>query len=97
MTVRLLAFVTINEDQPAALASYLAATGPLLEKAGGKIVQRVAIDEVVVGNVLAKTMIVVEYPTRAAVSAVFDSDAYRAIVPLRDKAFRDYHVLIVAA
>lgn len=95
MAVTVIALVTINEDEPMALARYLEATGPLLVEANARIVQRFKVDETVVGNRPAKTMIVVEYPDRAAVDHVFNSPEYAGIRPVRDQAFSDYHISIV--
>lgn len=95
MTVTVIALVTVNENQPMALAQYLEATSPLLDKAGGKIVRRFKVEEPVVGQKPSQTMIVVEYPDRAAVDYVFKSDIYKSIIELRDMAFETYQVSIV--
>lgn len=95
MPIQVLALVTVNDDEPAALAKYLEATGPLLERAGGQIVQRFNVNQVVVGNRPAKSVIIVEYPSMEAVDMVFQSDEYKQIIPYRDKAFKDYHVSVV--
>jgi uncharacterized protein (DUF1330 family) len=96
MTVQILALVTINEDQPQALAQYLEATAPLLEAAGAQIVQRFVIGEDIVGQAPSQSVMIVNYPSRDAVDIVFQSDIYRAIAPIRDKAFSSYHVSLVA-
>jgi uncharacterized protein (DUF1330 family) len=49
-----------------------------------------------VGDRPAQTMIIVEYPDRNAVDRVFNSAEYRAIIPLRDRAFSKYQVSVVA-
>lgn len=95
MTVTVIALVTINEDQPYALARYLDATMPLLEAVGARIVRRFRVEETVVGKRPAQTMIVVEYPDREAVDRVFQSETYRGIHDLRDIAFSHYSVSIV--
>jgi uncharacterized protein (DUF1330 family) len=95
MTVNVIALVTINEENPIALAKYLEATTPLLAEAKAKIVNRFQVAEAVVGKRPAQTMIVVEYPDRQAVDMVFESDVYKAIRPVRDLAFLDYQVSIV--
>ena len=78
------------------LAAYLAATQPLLDSVGARIVRRFAVQEAVVGDRPAQTMIIVEYPDRNAVDRVFKSAEYRAIIPLRDRAFSTYQVSIAA-
>ena len=93
--VKVIALITISEDAPMALAAYFNVTAPLLEKAGAKIVKRFEINEVVVGHRPAKTVVIVEYPNRAAVDMVFKSPEYQSIIPMRDQAFSDYQVSIV--
>jgi uncharacterized protein (DUF1330 family) len=99
--VIVLGFVTIAEDAPEALAAYLEATGPLLQRVGARIVKRFAISEVVAGKSAAphhapsRTVIMVEYPNREAVDLVFGSAEYAAIRPIRDRAFLDYTITVV--
>lgn len=96
MPVQVIAFVTINEDNPLALAKYLETTTPLLEDAGAEIVQRFLVSEVVVGHKPAQSVVIVNYPSREAVDRVFKSAAYEALIPIRDKAFSEYHVSIAS-
>jgi uncharacterized protein (DUF1330 family) len=95
MPVTVIALVTVREDRPADLAAYMEATAPLLARAGGRIVQRFKVSEVVAGRRPAQTVLIVEYPNRAAVDAVFGSLDYQRIIPYRDRAFSEYHVSVV--
>jgi len=95
MSVTVIALVTINEEAPVALAAYLEVTGPLLEKAGAKIVKRFEISEAVVGQQPAQSVVIVEYPNRDAVSQVFESDEYQSVKVIRDEAFTNYQISIV--
>ncbi len=94
--VTVLALVTFAEDQPMALAEYLRVTTPLLERVGARITKRFSVAEMVVGAAPAQSMVIVEYPSRAAVDHVFGSAEYAAIIPVRDKAFLTYHISIVS-
>jgi uncharacterized protein (DUF1330 family) len=97
MPVRVVAMITIDENEPLALARYLEVTTPLLEAAGAQIINRFTLNEVVVvGHKPAKTVVIVQYPSREAVSVVFDSQQYKDIMTVRDTAFLDYSVSIVA-
>jgi uncharacterized protein (DUF1330 family) len=96
MAIQVIALVTVNDDEPQALAAYIAATFPLMEKAGGKILRRFTVNEVVVGHKPAKSVMIIEYPSREAVDLVFESETYRNIIPIRDIAFLDYNVSIVS-
>lgn len=93
--VTVLAFVTIAEDQPQALAEYFRLTGPLLDRVGARIVRRFAVTEAVVGRGPSRTVVIVDYPSRAAVDAVFLSPDYAAAIPARDRAFLDYAITVV--
>lgn len=94
MTITVIAMVTIAEDQPLALSQYLAVTTPLLERANAKIIKRFTMNEAVVGHRPAKTVVIVEYPNRAAVDMVFQSEEYKLLIPIRDRAFLSYDISI---
>lgn len=96
MTVTVVAMVSINDDEPLALAEYFRVTGPLLERAGATIKKTFNINEVVVGHRPAKKVFVVEYPDKAAVDMVFQSQEYKNVIPSRDLAFSHYSVSIAA-
>lgn len=96
MTVRLIALVTINEDQPMALAKYLEITTPVLDRVGAKITSRYQLEDQIVGKRPAQTVIVVEYPTRQAVEDVFGSAEYKRAIPFRDIAFSEYRVSMIS-
>ena len=91
MTVKVMALVTLNEDKPRALAKYLELTEPVLERAGARIVERFTV-EGIIGQEPARTVIIVEYPDRAAVDAVFQSPEYAEAKQYRDIAFSSYSV-----
>ncbi len=94
MSVTVIALVSINEDQPYALAKYLEHTEPLLEWVGTKIISRYSLERELVGELKAKTVIIVEYPGQSAVEEVFKSDEYARAIPDRDGAFSEYSIHI---
>jgi uncharacterized protein (DUF1330 family) len=94
--VTVIALLTIAEDQPMALAEYLGATMPLLERVGARIVRRFCLTEMVVGAGAVQSVVMVEYPSREAVDQVFGSPEYAAIRRVRDRAFLTYQISIVA-
>jgi uncharacterized protein (DUF1330 family) len=93
--VTVLAFVTISEDAPDALAAYFSVTDPLLKRAGARIIKRFAVNDVVVGSNPSQTVVMVEYPSREAVASVFESPEYVAVRATRDRAFSTYAITIV--
>lgn len=93
--VTVLAFVSIAEDAPEALAAYFKVTGPLLHRAGAKIINRFAVTDVMVGTRPAQTVVIVKYPNREAVDMVFGSPEYATLGDVKKRAFRDYAITIV--
>ena len=71
MTVTVLAEIKVNPAKQDELAQYFAATMPLIERAGARILAQLNINEVVIGKNMSKSMYVVEYPSREAVYEVF--------------------------
>lgn len=96
MTVTVVGLLSINEDQPVALAKYLALVEPVLERVGARIIQRYEIEKEVVGKKPAEMVVIVEYPDYDAVSSVFSSAEYEQAKPYRDLAFSTYSVNIMA-
>jgi uncharacterized protein (DUF1330 family) len=94
MTVTVLAEIKVNPAKQDELAQYFAATMPLIERAGARILAQLNINEVVIGKNMSKSMYVVEYPSREAVYEVFSSPEYEAIIPVRDAAFDVYQISI---
>lgn len=94
MPVFVIACVTVNTEEPEAYQAYLDATTPLLEKAGAKVTQHFPVDDVVVGDKPAENVMIVQYPDIEAVHDLFDSPEYRAVIPMRDRAFTTYNVSI---
>lgn len=95
MTVLVLALTTVNQNETEALVAYLGVTGPLLEKAGARIIQRYEVVETVIGEPTAKYVTLVEYPNREAVISLFESTEYSTIKAIRERAFDHYEIRII--
>lgn len=93
--VTVLALVTIVDQDSDAFKAYMEITQVLLQDAGAEIVQHFSVNEVIVGDRPAKSMMIVRYPSREAVDSVFLSDDYKSIIPIRDVAFSEYHISLV--
>jgi len=65
---------------------YTAATAPLLAKAGGKVLLAGRPAELLIGDQTWDLALIVEYPKRAALLAMLDSEDYQAIANLRTEA-----------
>ena len=94
MTVTVVALTSVKEDAVDALSTYLGTTSILLERAEAKIVSRMEISETIVGVSGAKTITVVEYPSRFALSQVFDSAEYGLLKEIREQTFSHYQILM---
>ena len=96
MPVTILAMTTVNPNGQDALETYLSVTGPLLEKAGAKLVSRNEVAEAIIGERPAQFMTLIEYPNRDAVAGVFESESYQSLRSVRDKAFTHYDICILS-
>ncbi|MFZ3584473.1 DUF1330 domain-containing protein, partial [Loktanella sp. DJP18] len=96
MNVIVLALVAVNDDEPQALALYLDVIGRLIAAAGARMISRFPVTKVGIGRIPAPLVILVEYPDRKAVDLVIQSDVYKAIGPIRDRAFSSFNMAIVA-
>jgi len=72
---------------------YLHGVLPLLTGAGGTLVRRLKSNKVVDGRP-AGMVLVMDFESADAVSAMFESDEYRALVPVRDRGFAEMNMLI---
>lgn len=93
--VQLIASLTINEKEPEALQAYFETVNPLIEAMGGKVLQRIDVGDPVVGEAMPRLLMVVEYPSREAIQGVFESEAYKSIIPARKLAFSTYNICLV--
>lgn len=76
----------MNVKDPAKLAEYGAAAGPIVVKFGGKVVLRGKFHSALAGEGSEHATGVLEFPDIEAVSNCFSSQDYQALVPLRDEA-----------
>ena len=82
-----------NPDEMASVQAYLQGVMPLLTGAGGQLVKRLKVGEVVNGR-RAGMVLVMDFDSSAAVTELFASDDYAALVPVRDKGFSEMNILL---
>jgi uncharacterized protein (DUF1330 family) len=89
MTDKALLFVTATPvpDGQVAMQEYLQNVMPLLLASGGTLLRRGAIQTVVEGSPEYKMVMVMEFENSEIAQAVFTSDAYQALKPVRDRGF----------
>lgn len=93
--IQLVASMTTNPDETEAYETYLKGAMALIEHVGARITQRIELGAPIIGEVPAKILLLVEYPNHASVRRIFDSAAYKALIPFRDRAFLDYNICLV--
>ena len=82
-----------NPNEVASAQEYLQGVMPLLVGAGGKLVKRVKTDTVIHGNPTGMTL-VMDFDSADAVTEMFESDGYAALVPARDRGFAEMNILL---
>jgi uncharacterized protein (DUF1330 family) len=82
-----------NPNEMESVQEYVKGVTPLLQAAGGKPVKRLKVEKVIHGNP-SGMVLVMDFDSAAAITAVFESDEYAALVPARDKGFAQANILI---
>ena len=82
-----------NPNEMASVKEYLQGVLPLFMGAGGTLVRRLKTNKVVNGRP-AGMVLVMDFESADAVAALFESDEYRALVPVRDRGFAEMNILI---
>ena len=73
--------------------SYLKEVMPILTGVGGKLVKRLKVSNVIMGNP-SGMVLVMDFDSDKAIIEVFESDAYKALIPVRDKGFAQMNILV---
>ena len=93
------AFLTVtatpNPENQAEMSEYLGRVMPMLTSAGGKLVSRRSVSQVITGDPGFSLMMIMEFPDAKVIETFFASDEYRPLIPIRDKAFRRLDICIM--
>ena len=92
--ITVISSVVLNPDGAEAMQGYLAGVGPLTAAAGGENLQRYKLTKAIAGEPFSITS-TVEFPSMEAAESLFESEAYKALIPLTEKAFKRMNVAIV--
>lgn len=87
MSITMITIANFAEDGAEALQQYVEGVLPLLEQAGA-IVQRYGGVETLVGSDRFDLVALMEFPDEAVMKQFLSSDAYTAMEPYREKAFK---------
>ena len=89
----LIATAIPNPENMGEMQEYMQKSGPLLAVLGGGPARRMKVSEVITGDATA-IVLVMDFPSRQALSAFFESDEYRALIPGRDRGFKSINLWI---
>jgi uncharacterized protein (DUF1330 family) len=89
----LIATAVPNPENMADMKAYMEQAGPLFAALGASPPKRMKVQEVVAGDAAA-IVLVMDFPDRDAVSAMFASEAYQALIPVRSRGFRSMNIWI---
>lgn len=65
----------------------------MLIDGGGEIIRRVKVTRSVIGENKNSAFLVMDFPSENAVDAIFSSEAYAEIIPLRDMGFKSLDIV----
>ena len=82
-----------NPDEMASVQEYLQGVLPLLKGAGGKPVKRLKVDEVIHGDP-SGMVLEMDFDSADAITGMFESEGYAALVPVRDRGFAEMNILM---
>ena len=82
-----------NPNEMASVQEYLHGVLPLLMGAGGKPVKRLKVDEVINGNP-SGMVLVMDFDSPDAITGMFASEDYAALVPMRERGFSEMNILV---
>jgi uncharacterized protein (DUF1330 family) len=85
--VNLIIVATINSNGKEELLHYLEKVGDLYKKVKAKPVNKFKITKPLIGDYTPSLVSTMEFPNMASLNEVFESDAYKKIIPYREKAF----------
>jgi uncharacterized protein (DUF1330 family) len=82
-----------NPNEMESVQSYLKGVMPLFTAAGGNLVKRLKVGETIRGNA-SGMVLVMDFDSDKAITELFESDEYAALVPIRDKGFKEMNILM---
>ena len=85
----------LNSEQREAFAAYSERSSVIFKSVGAVPVGKYKVSTTLVGTKKPHIIAVMEFPNEQTILDVFESEAYRELLPLRDKAFKELDVFIV--
>lgn len=82
---------TPNPNEMDSVQDYLKGVLPLLMGAGGKLVKRLKLDRGIHGHP-SGMVLVMDFDSPDAITGMFESEDYAALIPVRDKGFSEMNI-----
>lgn len=82
-----------NPNEMESVQAYLQAVMPLFLGAGGKLVKRLKVGKVIDGKP-SGMVLVMDFDSDKAITNLFASEDYAALIPARDKGFAEMNILL---
>lgn len=82
-----------NPKEVQALQEYVQGVMPLLLNLGGTIIKRSRITHVYHGKQSFTFLLVMDFPSKKALTEMFDSEEYQVLIPKRNRGFVDINIL----
>ncbi len=80
-----------NPNEMESVQEYLKGVMPLLQGAGGKLVKRLKVGKLIHGNP-SGMVLVMDFDSADSITAMFESDDYATLVPVRDRGFSEMNI-----
>ena len=80
-----------NPNEMESVQEYLKGVMPLLQGAGGKLVKRLKVGKLIHGNP-SGMVLVMDFESADSITAMFESDDYATLVPVRDRGFSEMNI-----
>ena len=89
----LIVTATPNANEMESVQNYLQGVLPLLIGVGGQLVKRLNVNKVINGNP-SGMILVMDFESDQVITALFESDEYAALIPVRDQGFKEMNIQI---
>ena len=84
---------TPNPEEIESVQSYLQGVLPLLSGAGGQLVKRLKVENLIYGKPNGMVL-VMDFDSVEAITGLFESEDYAKLLPVRDKGFKEMNIML---
>lgn len=91
--VSLVVIATPNSNESESVNDYIEGVLPQLISAGGKLIKRLMVDQIIHGKP-GGFILIMDFDSEQAIKSVFESVYYEAFIPVRNRAFEEINIQI---